>query len=67
MRYVSLGNVPPKRHVQVRRDGSGTPLLVEEVLGYEGFSGNETILLHQERRGGAVAANLHVPLGRDVS
>ncbi|HEY6775986.1 MAG TPA: hypothetical protein VI122_05710, partial [Thermoleophilaceae bacterium] len=46
MRYVSLGNVPAKRHVQVRRDGSGTPLLVEEVLGYEGFSGNESILLH---------------------
>src|SRR5213078_3927835 len=43
MRYHSLGDVPPKRHAQTRRDGK---LLVEEVLGYEGFSGNETILYH---------------------
>ena len=46
MRYESLGKVPLKRHVQVRRDGAGSPLLTEEVLGYEGFSGNETILYH---------------------
>jgi homogentisate 1,2-dioxygenase len=51
MRYASLGKVPPKRHVQVRRDGAasnggGGSLLVEEVMGYEGFSGNESILLH---------------------
>ena len=43
MRYHSLGQVPPKRHAQTRRDGK---LLVEEVLGYEGFSGNESILYH---------------------
>jgi homogentisate 1,2-dioxygenase len=43
MRYASLGEVPAKRHVQVRRDGR---LLVEEVLGFEGFSGNESILYH---------------------
>ncbi len=46
MRYASLGTVPAKRHVQVRSNGSGSPLLVEEVMGYEGFSGNESILLH---------------------
>jgi homogentisate 1,2-dioxygenase len=46
MRYVTLGDVPRKRHVQVRRDGPASPLLTEEVLGYEGFSGNETILYH---------------------
>jgi homogentisate 1,2-dioxygenase len=46
MRYHSLGSVPAKRHVQVRTDGAGSPLLTEEVLGYEGFSGNETILYH---------------------
>ena len=50
MRYASLGQIPPKRHVQVRRNGDGSdgdsPLLVEEVMGYEGFSGNESILLH---------------------
>src|SRR6476659_8791256 len=43
MRYHSLGEVPPKRHAQTRRDGE---LLVEEVMGYEGFSGNESILYH---------------------
>ena len=43
MRYHSLGDVPPKRHAQTRRDGR---LLTEEVLGYEGFSGNESILYH---------------------
>src|SRR5438093_745578 len=43
MRYHHLGQVPPKRHVQVRENGR---LLVEEVLGFEGFSGNESILYH---------------------
>ena len=43
MRYVSMGEVPPKRHAQFRENGR---LLVEEVLGYEGFSGNESILYH---------------------
>jgi homogentisate 1,2-dioxygenase len=46
MRYARLGEIPRKRHVQVRRDGDGSPLLTEEVMGYEGFSGNETILYH---------------------
>ncbi len=45
MRYVSLGSVPAKRHTQVR-DGDSGELLVEEVMGYEGFSGNESILYH---------------------
>jgi homogentisate 1,2-dioxygenase len=43
MRYVSMGQVPPKRHTQFRENGN---LLVEEVMGYEGFSGNESILYH---------------------
>jgi homogentisate 1,2-dioxygenase len=43
MRYHQLGEIPAKRHVQVRRDGA---LLTEEVLGYEGFSGNESIMYH---------------------
>jgi homogentisate 1,2-dioxygenase len=47
MRYVSLGEVPAKRHAQVwRGQNSARRLLVEEVLGYEGFSGNESILYH---------------------
>ena len=43
MRYAQLGELPPKRHSQFRQNGS---LLVEEVMGYEGFSGNESILYH---------------------
>ena len=52
MRYHSLGQVPQKRHVQFRdpeasASGNGAaPLLVEEVMGFEGFSGNESILYH---------------------
>jgi homogentisate 1,2-dioxygenase len=43
MRYHQLGEVPPKRHTQFRENGT---LLTEEVLGFEGFSGNESILYH---------------------
>jgi homogentisate 1,2-dioxygenase len=43
MRYAAVGRVPRKRHAQTRQDGR---LLVEEVMGYEGFSGNESILYH---------------------
>src|SRR5438552_16353575 len=43
MRYASLGTIPSKRHSQFRENGT---LLVEEVMGYEGFSGNESILYH---------------------
>ena len=48
MRYERRGEVPAKRHVAVRQPtGNGSRrLLVEEVMGYEGFSGNETILYH---------------------
>src|SRR3954462_8561235 len=45
MRYVQMGQVPPKRHTQFREEPEGT-LLVEEVMGYEGFSGTESILYH---------------------
>ena len=49
MRYHSLGEVPRKRHTQFRAgDNGGGRLLVEEVTGYEGFSGNESILYHLE-------------------
>ena len=43
MRYAQLGKVPAKRHVQFRENGT---LLTEEVIGFEGFSGNESILYH---------------------
>jgi homogentisate 1,2-dioxygenase len=39
-----MGDLPPKRHTQFRGEDGG--LLVEEVMGYEGFSGNESILYH---------------------
>jgi homogentisate 1,2-dioxygenase len=41
--YVRLGDVPRKRHIQHRANGT---LLTEEVMGLEGFSGNESILYH---------------------
>ncbi|HEX2916621.1 MAG TPA: homogentisate 1,2-dioxygenase [Chloroflexia bacterium] len=41
--YQQRGELPKKRHVQFRRNGA---LLCEEVLGLEGFSGNESILYH---------------------
>src|SRR4051794_12038508 len=41
--YQRLGDVPRKRHIQFRDNGT---LLSEEVFGLEGFSGNESILYH---------------------
>jgi homogentisate 1,2-dioxygenase len=39
------GRIPAKRHVAFREEGR---LLTEEVMGFEGFSGNESILYHLE-------------------
>ena len=47
MRYEARGRVPAKRHVALRENGT---LLTEEVMGFEGFSGNESILYHCRRR-----------------
>jgi homogentisate 1,2-dioxygenase len=41
--YHRLGDVPRKRHIQFRDNGR---LLTEEVMGLEGFTGNESILYH---------------------
>jgi homogentisate 1,2-dioxygenase len=41
--YQVRGEVPRKRHIQFRDNGS---LLTEEVMGLEGFAGNESILYH---------------------
>ena len=41
--YQRLGDVPRKRHVQFRENGT---LLTEEVMGLEGFTGNESIIYH---------------------
>jgi homogentisate 1,2-dioxygenase len=43
MRYEARGRLPRKRHVALRENGT---LLTEEVMGFEGFSGNESILYH---------------------
>ena len=48
-RYVSLGNIPRKRHTQFRKpDGS---LYAEQVFGTRGFSGIASILHHVHPRG----------------
>jgi homogentisate 1,2-dioxygenase len=62
MRYASLGEIPAKRHVQFRRDGR---LLVEEVLGFEGFSGNESILYHLQSPCRVKEVGAFVPIVRD--
>ena len=43
MRYERRGDMPQKRHTVFRENGT---LLTEEVMGFEGFSGNESILYH---------------------
>jgi homogentisate 1,2-dioxygenase len=42
--YHRMGKVPPKRHIQFRKEDGG--LYREEVMGLEGFSGLESILYH---------------------
>jgi homogentisate 1,2-dioxygenase len=51
--------------VQVRRDGASSELLTEEVLGYEGFSGNETILYHLHSPCRLDAVGDFTPIERD--
>jgi homogentisate 1,2-dioxygenase len=41
--YQRRGEVPRKRHIVFRENGR---LLTEEVMGLEGFTGNESILYH---------------------
>jgi hypothetical protein len=43
--YQRLGDLPRKRHIVHRDNGT---LLTEEVMGFEGFSGLESILYHLE-------------------
>ncbi len=62
MRYHTLGEVPPKRHTQFRREGR---LLSEEVMGYEGFSGNESILYHLNHPARISAVGEFAPLRRE--
>ena len=42
--YHKLGKIPPKRHIQFRKeDGS---LFYEELFGTEGFSSDSSLLYH---------------------
>jgi homogentisate 1,2-dioxygenase len=59
MRYHRLGQLPRKRHTQFRENGR---LLVEEVLGFEGFSGNESILYHLQSPCRILEAAEHTPI-----
>jgi homogentisate 1,2-dioxygenase len=63
MRYASLGSLPPKRHTQFRSDDGR--LLVEEVMGYEGFSGNESILYHLQSPCRIASVGDFTPISRD--
>jgi homogentisate 1,2-dioxygenase len=62
MRYHRLGRIPPKRHIQFREDGR---LLVEEVMGFEGFSGNESILYHLQSPCRIAEAGEFTPIERE--
>jgi homogentisate 1,2-dioxygenase len=62
MRYHALGKLPAKRHVQFRNGGA--ELYVEEVMGYEGFSGNESILYHRYSPCRLAHVGAHTPITR---
>jgi homogentisate 1,2-dioxygenase len=60
--YHRLGEVPRKRHVQFRDNGT---LLTEEVMGLEGFSGNESILYHLQSPCRVKEVGAFEPIERD--
>lgn len=43
--YRAVGQIPPKRHTQFRRDSG--ELYAEELVGAEGFSGDSSLLYHR--------------------
>jgi len=60
--YQRLGDVPRKRHVQFRENGT---LLTEEVMGLEGFTGNESILYHLHSPCRVMELGLFAPTERE--
>jgi homogentisate 1,2-dioxygenase len=62
MRYEHRGELPAKRHIAHYRDGL---LLTEEVMGYEGFSGNESILYHLQSPCKVNELGTFTPIARD--
>jgi homogentisate 1,2-dioxygenase len=60
--YQSRGDVPRKRHIVFRENGR---LLTEEVMGLEGFTGNESILYHLESPCRVKEIGAFTPIERD--
>ena len=60
--YQLRGEVPRKRHIQFRDNGT---LLTEEVMGLEGFSGNESILYHLTSPCRVTKVDTFEPIERD--
>ena len=65
--YQRLGDLPRKRHTVARdsaSNGAGT-LLTEEVMGFEGFSGLESILYHLQSPCRVIACGAFEPIVRE--
>jgi homogentisate 1,2-dioxygenase len=62
VRYEARGRLPAKRHVAFRENGT---LLTEEVMGFEGFSGNESILYHLQTPCRVTAVREFEPIERE--
>jgi len=60
--YQRRGELPRKRHIVFRENGR---LLTEEVMGLEGFTGNESILYHLESPCRVKELGTFTPIVRD--
>ncbi len=60
--YQQRGDLPRKRHIVFRENGR---LLTEEVMGLEGFTGNESILYHLESPCRVKEVGAFTPLERE--
>ena len=60
--YQRLGELPRKRHIVFRDNGT---LLTEEVMGFEGFTGLESILYHLHSPCRVVALGPFEPIVRE--
>jgi len=60
--YQRLGDLPRKRHIVHRDNGT---LLTEEVMGFEGFSGLESILYHLQSPCRVIATGEFEPITRE--
>ena len=60
--YQRLGDLPRKRHIVHRDNGT---LLTEEVMGFEGFSGLESILYHLQSPCRVIECGAFEPIVRE--